>query len=123
MYHARVTKQTSDGGVDVIAHRDELGFKPPLIKVKCKQTFSTIARPEVQKLDGAMSQSEFGMFVTLGSVSSDAVTYEEMKPNLRLIDGPALTELVYRHYANLSPSVQRIVALRRIYLTGPMGTD
>lgn len=41
-YHARVTKKTGDGGVVVIAHHDELGFEPPLIKVQCKQTFNTI---------------------------------------------------------------------------------
>lgn len=122
-YHARVTKKTGDGGVDVIAHRDELGFEPPLIKVQCKQTFNTIGRPDVQKLDGAIAHGEFGMFVTLGSFSSDAMTYEQMKPNVRLIDGPALAELVYRHYSKLSPSTQRIVPLRRIYVPGPMGTD
>ena len=35
-YHARVTKASGDAGVDVIAHRDELGFEPPVIKVQCK---------------------------------------------------------------------------------------
>lgn len=122
-YHARVTKKTGDGGVDVIAHRDELGFEPPLIKVQCKQTFNTIGRPEIQKLDGAIAHGEFGMFVTLGSFSSDAATYEQMKPNLRLIDGPALAELVYNHYGKLSPTTQRIVPLRQIYVPGPSGAD
>jgi restriction system protein len=28
-YHARVTQASGDGGVDIIAHRDELGFEPP----------------------------------------------------------------------------------------------
>ncbi|MBZ0216083.1 MAG: restriction endonuclease [Fimbriimonadaceae bacterium] len=122
-YFARVTKKSGDGGVDVIAHRDELGFEPPLIKVQCKQTFSTIGRPDVQKLDGAVGVGEFGMFVTLGGFSSDAVTYEQMKPNLRLIDGPALAELVYRHYSNFSSATQRIVPLRRIYVPGPTAKD
>ena len=122
-YHARVTKKSGDGGVDVIAHRDELGFEPPLIKVQCKQTFSTIGRPDVQKLDGAISHGEFGMFVTLGTFSPDAWTYEQMKPNLRLIDGSALAELIYRHYAKFSPATQRIVPLRRIYVPGPQAID
>lgn len=122
-YFARVTKKSGDGGVDVIAHRDELGFEPPLIKVQCKQTFSTIGRPDIQKLDGAVASGEFGMFVTLGGYSSDAVTYEQMKPNLRLIDGSALAELVYRHYSNFSQTTQRIVPLRRIYVPGPTAKD
>jgi len=53
-YRARVTEQSGDGGVDVIAHRDELGFEPPLIKIQCKQINSTIGRPDIQKLDGAV---------------------------------------------------------------------
>ena len=122
-YHARVTKKSADGGVDVIAHRDELGFEPPLIKVQCKQMFTTIGRPDIQRLDGATAHGEFGMFVTLGGYSSEARNYEQMKPNLRLIDGPTLAELVYRHYAKFSPSMQRIIPLRRIYVPGPMGAD
>lgn len=122
-YHARVTRKTGDGGVDVIAHRDELGFEPPLIKVQCKQTFSTIGRPDVQKLDGAIAHGEFGMFVTLGGYSNEARTYEQMKPNLRLIDGPELADLIYRHYTKFAPSTQRIIPLRRIYVPGPMGND
>lgn len=122
-YHARVTKKSGDGGVDVIAHRDELGFEPPLIKVQCKQTLNTIGRPDVQKLDGAIALGEFGMFVTLGGFSNDAITYEQMKPNLRLIDGPSLADLVYRHYSDLSPATQRIIPLKRIYVPGPSGMD
>jgi restriction system protein len=29
-YHARVTRYAGDGGVDIIAHKDELGFEPPI---------------------------------------------------------------------------------------------
>lgn len=46
-YHSRVTQASADGGVDIIAHRDELGFEPPIIKVQCKQILSTIGRPDV----------------------------------------------------------------------------
>lgn len=49
-YHARVTQQSSDGGIDVIAHRDELGFEPPIIKVQGNQTLERIGRPQVQQL-------------------------------------------------------------------------
>ena len=30
-YHSRVTQASADGGVDIIAHRDELGFEPPIL--------------------------------------------------------------------------------------------
>jgi restriction system protein len=114
-YHARVTKATSDGGVDIIAHRDELGFEPPIIKVQCKQTLGTSGRPDVQKLFGAIEREEKGLFVTLGTFSPDARTFEQSKSNLRLIDGRALVELIYIHYHKFSPRYQALVPLKRTY--------
>ena len=37
-YRTRVSPEGPDGGVDIIAHRDELGFEPPIIKVQVKST-------------------------------------------------------------------------------------
>ncbi|MBA3667638.1 MAG: restriction endonuclease [Sphingomonas sp.] len=117
-YHARVTKASGDGGVEVIAHRDELGFEPPIIKVQCKQTLGNSGRPDVQKLFGAIEQGEMGLFVTLGSFSPDARVYEQAKSNLRLIDGRTLVELIYTHYEQFSPRYQSLVPLKRTYTVG-----
>jgi restriction system protein len=114
-YHSRVTKATGDGGVDVIAHRDELGFEAPIIKVQCKQSLAVSGRPDVQKLFGAIEREEKGLFVTLGSFSPDARTFEQSKSNLRLIDGRALVELIYNHYHKFSPRYQSLVPLKRTY--------
>jgi len=114
-YHARVTKASGDGGVDVIAHRDELGFEAPIIKVQCKQTLGVSGRPDVQKLFGAIEREEKGLFVTLGSFSPDARTFEQSKSNLRLIDGRALVELIYNHYPSFSPRYQALVPLKKAY--------
>ena len=38
-YRARVTQASGDGGVDIIAHKDDLGFEG-IVKVQCKQTLS-----------------------------------------------------------------------------------
>lgn len=114
-YHARVTKASGDGGVDVIAHRDELGFEAPLIKVQCKQTLGSSGRPDVQKLFGAIEREEKGLFVTLGTFSPDARTFEQTKSNLRLIDGRALVELIYSHYPKFSPRYQALVPLKKTY--------
>ena len=114
-YHARVTKASGDGGVDVIAHRDRLGFEPPIIKVQCKQTLASCGRPDVQKLFGAIERDEKGLFVTLGSFTPDALTFEQGKSNLRLIDGKALVELIYEHYPSFSPRFQALLPLKRTY--------
>lgn len=118
-YHSRVTQASGDGGIDIIAHRDELGFEPPIIKVQCKQILTTIGRPEVQQLHGAIENGEHGLFVTLGSFSPDARTFERTKPNLRFIDGPTLIELIYSHYHQFEPRYQMLLPLKRTYIPGP----
>ena len=75
-YHARVTQASGDGGIDIIAHKDELGFEDPLIKVQCKQTLSTIGQPDVSQLYGHVDNKEFGLFVSLGDYSSQARQFE-----------------------------------------------
>lgn len=118
-YHARATQASSDGGIDVIAHKDELGFEPPIIKVQCKQTLKQIGRPQVQQLHGAIEQGEHGLFITLGLFSSEARTFERSKPNLRLIDGNVLTELIYSHYNEFDSRYKMLVPLKRTYIPGP----
>lgn len=120
-YHARVTQKSGDGGVDIIAHRDELGFEPPIIKVQCKQVLGNHGRPEVQQLNGVLEHGEHGLFVTLGSFSADARTFERTKPNLRLIDGGALIELIYAHYHKFEPRYQVLLPLKRAYVPAPVG--
>ncbi len=119
-YHARVTKQSHDGGIDVIAHKDELGFEPPIIKVQCKQTLEQIGRPKVQELHGAIENGEHGLFVTLGSFSNEAFTFERSKPNLRLIDGNTLIDLIYAHYEAFDPRYKTLLPLKRTYIPGSL---
>jgi restriction system protein len=121
-YHTRVTQQSSDGGIDIIAHKDELGFEPPIIKVQCKQTLGQTGRPKVQELHGAVEIGEHGLFVTLGPFSTDAKTFERSKPNLRLIDGNTLIELIYAHYEAFNPRYKMILPLRRTYIPGSILT-
>jgi len=118
-YHSRVTQASGDGGIDIIAHRDELGFEPPIIKVQCKQILATIGRPDVQQLHGAIESGEHGLFVTLGTFSNDARTFERTKPNLRLIDGSDLVDLIYAHYGQFEPRYQMLLPLKRTYIPGP----
>jgi restriction system protein len=117
-YRARVTKASGDGGVDVIAHKDLLGFEPPIIKVQCKQTFDQIGRPHVQQLHGSIEHGEHGLFVTLGGFSDKAKAFERTKPNLRLIAGQMLIELIYTHH-QFEPRYQILLPLKRVYIPGP----
>ena len=122
-YHARVTQKSGDGGIDIIAHKDELGFEPPIIKVQCKQTQSSIGQPDVAQLYGHVEPSEFGLFVTLGTFTADARRFERAKRNLRLIDGKGLIELIENHYAHFQPKYQVLLPLKQIYVPGVVGPE
>ena len=81
-YHARVTQKSADGGVDIIAHKDELGFEEPIIKVQCKQTLSVVGQPAVAQLYGHVGNREKGLFVTLGDYTSQARQFDANQPHL-----------------------------------------
>ena len=117
-YHTRVTQKSGDGGIDIFASKDELGFEPPIIKVQCKQTLNSIGQPDVAQLYGHIEAREYGLFVTLGEYTNQARQFERSKHNLRLINGSELSELVFSHYENFDPAYQMLLPLRRIYVAG-----
>ncbi|MGY3606953.1 MULTISPECIES: restriction endonuclease [unclassified Bradyrhizobium] len=114
-YRARVTRASGDGGIDVIAHRDELGFEG-IVKVQCKQTLSTIGEPDLSQLYGHVQAGEFALFVTLGDYSTQALHYARNKPNIRLIGGDDLVRLITDHYEKFEPRYQALLPLKRVYL-------
>src|SRR5690625_273363 len=122
-YNTRVSPPGPDGGVDVLAHRDELGFEPPIIKVQVKSTESSIGSPEVTALYGNVEASEFGLFVTLGSFTSAARNFAKSKPNLRLIDGLELVDLLLEHYEELDSRYKGRLPLRRVYIPEAVDAD
>ena len=115
-YTARTTQKTSDGGVDVIAHGDELGFQPPIIKVQCKCTTQKIDVKPVRELVGILVEGEYGLFVSLGSFVNAARNFERHSSKLRLIDGTQLVELIVKHYSELSPRYRTLIPLHQIYV-------
>ena len=121
-YTARATPKSGDGGVDVIAHSDILGLKPPIIKVQCKRTEASHSQAEVNQLLGTLGDGEFGLFVTLGSFSRAAKELERNRPKIRLIGGDDLIELVISHYEKLSPHYRTLLPLKSMYFPdlGPL---
>lgn len=115
-YTVRVTQKSSDGGIDVIAHNDKLGFEPPIIKVQCKRTTNQINETQVRELLGTLVEGEFGLFVTLGAFAPKLRQSERNLSKLRLIDGEQLFELIVKHYSELSPRYRTLIPLRQIYV-------
>ncbi len=118
-FRAQVTKKSGDGGVDIIAHKDALGFEPPIIKVQVKSSEGSIGEPEVKQLKGNLSGGEKGLLVTLGTISSKAELFSRTVPDIRLIDGQSLVKLVLEHYERFDSRYRATVPLKRVYLPAP----
>ena len=115
-YNTRISPEGPDGGVDIIAHRDELGFEPPIIKVQVKSNEGNIGDPVVSALYGKVDTSEYGLLVTLGSYTKQARTFAMSKANLRLIDGEELVAFIYQHYEGFDTKYKSILPLKMVYV-------
>lgn len=119
-YRTRVSPEGTDGGVDIIAHKDELGFEPPIIKVQVKSgEASSIGDPVVAALYGKVDPKEFGLFITLGSYTNQAKQFARGKANLRLIDGDELVDLILTHYEQFDSRYKGVLPLKRVYVPDP----
>ncbi len=115
-YQTRVSHPGVDGGIDIIAHKDDLGFEPPLIKVQVKSSEGSFGHPVVTALYGNVDEREFGLFVTLGEFTKQARDFDKNKSNLRLIDGDTFVDLILKYYEKLDPKYQGILPLKHIYV-------
>jgi restriction system protein len=115
-YRTRVSPKGPDGGIDIVAHKDELGFEPPIIKVQVKSTDGSVGDPDVSALYGKVGVGEFGLLVTLGSFSSQAINFAKSKSNLRLIDGEDLVKLIFQHYDQFDSRYKGLLPLRHVYV-------
>lgn len=115
-YRTRVSPEGPDGGIDIIAHMDELGFEPPIIKVQVKSTEGSIGDPVVSALYGKVGTGEHGLLVTLGSFTLQAKSFARAKTNLRLIDGEELVRLIFAHYDQFESRYKGLLPLRRVFV-------
>lgn len=120
-YRTQISPPGADGGVDIVAHKDEFALLPPIIKVQVKSSSSSVGGPEVAYLNGVLGQSEYGILVTIGTFTNAAKSNASGMSRVRLIDGSALTDLVLQHYDALDPKYKSIVPLKKVY--APDETD
>jgi restriction system protein len=119
-YRTRVSPEGPDGGVDIIAHKDELGFEPPIIKVQVKSSTGNIGDPDVSALYGKVAPTEFGLLIALGGFTAQAKAFARSKSNLRLIGGVELVDLVLDHYEQFDSRYKGLLPLKRVYVPEPM---
>ena len=115
-YRTRISPEGADGGIDIIAHKDELGFEPPIIKVQVKSRDGCTGDPEVSALYGKLAEREFALFVALGTFTHQARNFARSKANLRLIDGDELVSLVLQHYEKFDSRYKGLLPLKRVFV-------
>jgi restriction system protein len=115
-YYTRVSPAGPDGGVDILAHRDELGFDPPIVKVQVKSADGNIGDPTVSALYGKVGANEHGLLITLGGFTKAAKNFADSRTNLRLIDGDELVSLILNHYDAFDSRYKGILPLKRIFI-------
>lgn len=112
----KVSPEGPDGGIDVLAHKDELGFEPPIIKVQVKSGDGSVGDPVVSALYGKVAQTEFGSLVTLSTFTAQARSFARSKSNLRLVDGTELVDLILQHYEQFDSRYKGLLPLKRVYI-------
>jgi len=115
-YRTRMAPEGPDGGIDILAHKDELGLEPPIVKVQVKSSGGNVGDPEVSALYGKVGPGEYGLLVTIGSFTKQALNFAKEKTNLRLIDGTELVGLILQHYKKFDSKYRGLIPLKKIYI-------
>jgi len=122
-FRTRVAPEGPDGGIDIVAHKDALGFEPPIIKVQVKSTEGSVGEPILKQLKGNLTGDEKGLLVTLGTFTNQAISFARTVPNIRLIDGVQLVDLVLEHYDQFDSRYRAAIPLKRVYVPSPLMED
>jgi restriction endonuclease len=96
--------------------KDDLGVTPPTIIVQVKSGEGDVNEAAVSELSGKVSEKDFGLFVSAGGFNKRALDFAFSKRNLKLINGNALVELVYKYYPKLDGKYKGMIPLRSVYI-------
>lgn len=113
-YRAKTTRSTRDDGVDIIAHRDELGIEPPILKIQVKVVDANIGADCVKAFYAMVQERDVGIFVTTGGYSASVTNFASTKGNLKLMSGLELVELIQKYYDGLDLKYRKQIPLRRV---------
>ena len=115
-YRAHTTRKVKDDGIDIVAHRDELGIEPPVLKIQVKAQDANIGADCVKAFYAMVQDRDVGIFVSTGGYSSSARDFARTKGNLKLVDGVDLVELIQKYYDGLEQKFRRQIPLRRVLI-------
>ncbi len=114
-FRTRVSPPGPDGGKDIVAHRDALGFEQPRVKV-------AIGAPDVRNFRAVIRPGENGLFVSTGGFTKDALQEPEHAGQpLTLMDRDKFVDLLTENYDKLEPEFQAMVPLKKVYIPVTVG--
>lgn len=115
-YHATVSADGSDRGVDIFASPDGLGLQEPRIFVEVKHRNGPMGADELRAFLGGRRTGDRCLYVSTGGFTREA-RYEADRAvvPLTLITLPKLRELLLQHYEKLDPAARALVPLQRLY--------
>jgi restriction system protein len=82
-----------------------------------------LVTPLVSSLYGKVGSDEFGVLVSLGTITALAKNLPNLKSNLRLIDGDELVKLIFQHYDKFDARYKGSLPLRYVYVPEAIEID
>lgn len=119
-YRTKLSPQGGDSGIDITAYKDEL---PPRILVQVKSQDSDIKEITIQSLKGAMTEGDYGLFVTLSHYTKKAQEYLEKTPIIKGINGSELVDLILKYYDSLDDKYKDMIPLKMVYILVPKSVN
>ncbi|MDX2255959.1 MAG: restriction endonuclease [Pseudanabaenaceae cyanobacterium bins.39] len=114
--NGKITKKSSDEGIDGIIKEDKLGLDKIYIQAKRWKKEAKIGRPEIQKFVGALDgqRAKKGVFMTTAFFTKEAIDYANNTSNasIVLIDGEMLTSLMIEHEVGVT--IKEIIKIGKI---------
>lgn len=117
-YVTENAKPGPDGGVDILAGKEPMGFGDPMICVQVKSSQSPVDVTILRGLQGAMTKfgAERGMLVSWGGFTRAVLDEARLSFfNVRLWDSDDLIKALLKNYDNLSDTLQAELPLKRIW--------
>jgi restriction system protein len=125
-YTTAVSPEGPDGGVDILAGGGQLGFGSPRLCVEVKSGDTTVDRPAVDKLLGAVSKfgAQEGLFVSWSGFKSNV--NKELAQSffrVRLWSQKELLQALFATYDKLDDDIKAELPLKRIWTVATQEAD
>ncbi|HZV33893.1 MAG TPA: restriction endonuclease [Verrucomicrobiae bacterium] len=125
-YTTYLSPEGTDGGIDILAGSNAMGFSSPRIVVQVKSEDKPIGRPEIDQLVGTMdhTKADGALFVAWGGFKS--TVYKELSTRffrVRLWSQKELLEQLFATYDKLDGDLRAELPLKRIWTVAAQDED